>query len=251
MNVVVTGGGTIAPIDDVRHVANASTGRFSAEISEACLLRGATVWHVHARSALLPFHRDACVSLDARDPDAEAARLGTLRTVYRSVRDRLHLRPLEVGTVHDYARTLRAVFREVPIDLAFLAMAASDYEPWPHPGKIRSDREALHLVLQPSPKVIRSVRDWSPDVFLVGFKLLSNSDPGELIALAREACVINRADLTVANDLGPLLAGRHTVHLVRSGRDVETLGPGGSIADELVERAMTWAGERHREEAPR
>ena len=47
MNVVVTGGGTIAPIDDVRHVANASTGRFSAQITEACLASAAPVWHVH------------------------------------------------------------------------------------------------------------------------------------------------------------------------------------------------------------
>ena len=35
MNVVVTGGGTIAPIDDVRNLANVSSGRFSAMI--ACI----------------------------------------------------------------------------------------------------------------------------------------------------------------------------------------------------------------------
>jgi phosphopantothenate---cysteine ligase (CTP) len=39
--VVVPGGGTIAPIDDARHLANISSGRFSATIVEACLKRGA------------------------------------------------------------------------------------------------------------------------------------------------------------------------------------------------------------------
>ena len=41
MNVVVTGGGTIAPIDDVRLMTNVSSGRFAAAITEACLDRGA------------------------------------------------------------------------------------------------------------------------------------------------------------------------------------------------------------------
>ena len=36
MNVVVTGGATIAPIDDVRQLTNVSTGRFGAAITEAC-----------------------------------------------------------------------------------------------------------------------------------------------------------------------------------------------------------------------
>jgi phosphopantothenoylcysteine synthetase/decarboxylase len=54
MNVLVAGGGTIAPIDDVRFITNASTGRFSASIAEACLEAGATVWHVHAPGAELP-----------------------------------------------------------------------------------------------------------------------------------------------------------------------------------------------------
>ena len=35
MNVVVTGGGTIAPIDDVRLMTNISSGRFAAAITEA------------------------------------------------------------------------------------------------------------------------------------------------------------------------------------------------------------------------
>ena len=54
MNVVVTGGGTIAPIDDVRLIANISSGRFAASISEALLDRGASVWHIHAPSSQVP-----------------------------------------------------------------------------------------------------------------------------------------------------------------------------------------------------
>ncbi len=103
MNVVVTGGGTIAPIDDVRFMTNISSGRFAAAITEACLDRGARVWHIHAPSAQLPFRRFAAFDLDAADPAAELYRLAKLREKWLSQRDRLHLVPLAIGTVDDYS----------------------------------------------------------------------------------------------------------------------------------------------------
>jgi phosphopantothenate-cysteine ligase len=238
MNVVVTGGGTIAPIDDVRHIANVSSGRFAAAITEACLARGATVWHVHAPTAQLPLLRSARFDLDAADPAAEHARLSALRDDWLAVRDRLHLRPLRRGGVKEYAETLRATLIERPIDVAFLAMAVSDFEPEPVAGKISSDVPSITIRAGRNPKVIRSVRDWSPDVFLVGFKLLSRVEPAELIREAVAAGIKNRTDLTVANDLQSLREGRHTVHLVRPGHPAETIGPGPSLADDVVGRVF-------------
>lgn len=244
MNVVVTGGGTIAPIDDVRSITNVSSGRFSAAITEACLRRGASVWHVHAPGARLPLLRSAGFDLDTDDPAAEHARLSALRDDWRRVRDRLHLVPLRRGSGADYAETLRRVLTDRPIDLAFLAMAVSDYEPEPVAGKLDSDNETLTIRARRAPKVIQSVRDWSPGVFLVGFKLLSRAEPSDLIREAEVACVTNRADVTVANDLRTLLEGRHTVHLVRPGHPAETFGPGPSLANDLVERVFTLAERR-------
>jgi phosphopantothenoylcysteine synthetase/decarboxylase len=145
MNVVVTGGGTIAPIDDVRNLANVSSGRFSAMIAEACLRRGASVWHIHTPSAQLPFARLARFDLDAADPEAELARLAGLQREWRSVADRLHLVPLKQGTVTDYATNLERVLRTQPIDVAFLAMAVSDFEPRPITGKLDSHGESLTI----------------------------------------------------------------------------------------------------------
>ncbi len=248
MNVVVTGGGTIAPIDDVRQITNVSSGRFSAMIAESCLRRGAAVWHIHAPSALLPYARRARFDLNASDPDAESARLARLREEYHAAVDRLHLVPLREGTAADYAATLQRVLREVPIDVAFLAMAVSDYEPIPVPGKMDSDTDTVTILGRRTPKVIRAVRDWSPGAYLVGFKLLSRSTQTELIQAAEAANRANRADLTIANDLQTLRAGRHTVHLVRTGFAPETLGPSDSLADEVVDRVLGWASESSRRE---
>lgn len=244
--VVVTGGGTVAAIDEVRSIANASTGRFSAEISEASLRRGATVWHIHAPGALLPFQRQAKIDLDSKEPEREQwERLRTLQEEWRRHRPRLHLVPLRRGTVADYAEALETVLRSQPIDVVFLAMAVSDYEPSPLPGKIESTDEELVLRCRRTPKVIQEVRDWAPEVYLVGFKLLSGVPEADLIRAAEQACRNNRANLTVANDLRLLRAGRHTIHLIRPEAEVETFGPESApIADRLVERAFSWAAER-------
>jgi phosphopantothenate---cysteine ligase (CTP) len=241
MNVVVTGGGTIAPIDDVRLMTNVSSGRFAAAISEACLDRGATVWHIHSPSAQLPLIRLNRFDLDAADPAIEHDRLEQLRQKWLIVRDRLHLIPLGTGTVEDYAETLKRLLLSQYIDVAFLAMAVSDFEPEQHAGKLSSEAESLDLHCRRTPKVIRSVRDWAPSIYLVGFKLLSGAEPHELIRVAELACHINRADLTVANDLRTLRAGQHTVHLVRIGSPAETLVPGDDLAERLVGRVLAWA----------
>jgi phosphopantothenate-cysteine ligase len=243
MNVLVTGGGTVAPIDEVRSITNTSSGRFSATIAEACLRRGASVWHLHAPRAELPYRRSAVFDLDRDDVTtaAEHARLEELRSEYRAVRDGLHFVPLSQGTVSDYATTLERTLRDVPMDVAFLAMAVSDYEPVPVAGKISSEDESLVIRCRRTPKVIRSVRDWAPGVFLVGFKLLSGASTEELIRRALEACRDSRADLTVANDQRTVREGRHTVHLVRPGHLPETIGPGESMAEGLVSRVFSLA----------
>jgi phosphopantothenate-cysteine ligase len=243
MNVVVTGGGTIAPIDDVRRITNTSSGGFAAALTEACLDAGAMVWHIHAPSAQLPLFRQATFDLDAPADGPELQRLTRLQRRYRACQERLVLLPLAEGTVHDYERTLRTVLQTHPIDIAFLAMAVSDYEPDPLAGKLDSKPDELVIRCRRTPKVIRSVRDWAPDVYLVGFKLLSRVSEERLIEVARVECATNRADLTVANDFETVRAGRHRVHLVRPENPVESLGPDEALAESVVERVFAWARE--------
>jgi phosphopantothenoylcysteine synthetase/decarboxylase len=244
MNVVVTGGGTIAPVDDVRVLTNVSSGRFAAAITEAFLDRGASVWHVHAPAAQRPIWRHAALALDSADPAAELDRLASLREKWLSQRARLTLLPLEIGNVDDYAATLRRVLQSHPIDVVCLPMAVADFEPEPRPGKISSEAESLVISCRRTPKVIRQVRDWAPAAYLVGFKLLSRAGRDQLLGAADVACRANRAQLTVANDLETLRAGRHTIHLVRPGWDPETLEPGPDLADRLVARIMAWSSLR-------
>ncbi len=245
MNVLVTAGGTVAPIDDVRQITNVSTGLFGARIAEAALRRGANVFYLHASGALLPFDRLMKFNLDAADPEVEIQRLLDIKVEWSHLKRRCFLFPLKMGTVEDYQETLRPGFDYVRMDVAFLAMAVSDFAPEPVAGKLSSNANTLTIQCRRQPKVIQSVRDWSPETYLVGFKLLSNAPESELIRQAEDACMTNRADLTVANDLKTVRAGQHTIHLVRIGQPVETYGPEGDIAEQLVDRVFTWTAERN------
>ena len=112
MNVLVTGGGTSAPIDDVRTITNVSSGRFAASIAESCLSRGAAGL---ARPRPLrpappaplgpvrPRHRPTRPpsSIALRDCNATGRRSAT-----GSISS-----PCGSGTVADYAETLEHVLR--------------------------------------------------------------------------------------------------------------------------------------------
>ena len=221
MNVLVTGGGLEVPIDRVRKITNSSTGRFSAEITEAFLRRGAEVWHVHAEDALLPFHHRATFSLDCDDAPAEHERIESVRREFLRLEYRLHLQP--VDGLDSYQRRLETLLTGQPMDMAILAMAVPDYEANMVEGKVSSNLAEWDLKLRPTPKVIRHVRDWASGVFLVGFKLLVAVPEAELIEVARRACDTNRADLTIANDLALKDGGRHTVHAVSDAGLIATL----------------------------
>ncbi len=138
-------------------------------------------------------------------------------------------------------RLWRGCSNRSSIDIVFLPMAVADFEPEPRPGKIGSEADVLNLQCRRTPKVIRSVRDWSPGSYLVGFKLLSRASREELLARGAAACHDNRTDLTVANDLQTLRQDQHTIYLVRPNHDPETLAPGVDLAERLVARVWAWS----------
>ncbi len=234
LKVVVTGGGTVAPIDEIRWITNGSTGSFASGISESCLRAGGEVWHLATPSAQLPLIRSSRFDLECGDSAKEHARLEKLAESWSEVRRRLHIVRLKTGTVEEYGLQLAETVENNPIDVAFLAMAVSDFEPQSQPGKLDSDSEELIVRCKRAPKIIRFVRDWAPEIFLVGFKLLVGVSTDELIDKARRACEVNRANLTIANDLRSLQAGAHVVHLVQPDGRYETLGPCSNLAEQVV-----------------
>ncbi|MFH1173612.1 MAG: phosphopantothenoylcysteine decarboxylase [archaeon] len=196
MQAIITSGGTIARIDDVRHLANFSSGTTGALIAEAFLAQNWDVHYVHARQAKRPFRHRLVLNPDL-PLDEELDRLATTKAVLVRYQDRLHEHVFD--TVEDYIAQLKEL---VPAaDAVILAAAVSDYSPETVQGKINSDADELLLRLHKNQKVISFIKGWNARIFQVGFKLTSNAGIDTLIDTAYRHGIANHSNLTVANDL--------------------------------------------------
>ncbi|MDX2037222.1 MAG: phosphopantothenoylcysteine decarboxylase [Isosphaeraceae bacterium] len=243
--ICVTGGGTSAPIDDVRRITNVSTGRFAAALAESSLAAGDRVIHLRTPQAAAPFEQALRFDPAAPDLERESARVLEVGRRFRALSSRYEPRVLPNGTVGEYAHELESILRGEAVDVVFLAAAVSDYEPEPASGKLSSDAEELVIRCRRTQKVIRSVADWAPSAYRVGFKLLSDVSVERLVEVARASAIANRVDLVAANDFRTVREGRHTIHLVAPDEPGhETLEPGGDLATRLLERVRVRASAR-------
>lgn len=236
LNVLITAGGTIAPLDDVRLLTNRSTGRFAAALAEACLVRGAAVTYMATTPQTLgPLEEPKQRFDDALDPATLRQRMVARMAQSWNHRGKLRRIDLTQGTVADYAATLHTETTARPWDIVLLAAAVSDYEPVPTEGKIASDAEEMVITLRRTPKVIRQVRGWvGPGAMVIGFKLTSRATDSAMIEIATQACQVNQADLTIVNDQTSVAAGRHRVALVRPDGRALWFEPGEEMADGVI-----------------
>jgi phosphopantothenoylcysteine synthetase/decarboxylase len=208
MNVLVTAGNTLVPIDRVRCLTNIFTGRTGAALALHARRLGHSV-------TLLSSHPEAVA--DLRPPDADLSH-GWTATRYRTFDDLQDLMSRHVpsgrfdaiihcAAVSDYlsagvyapatgtafdavSGTWHGKEGEVP---ALLDRAA---------GKVKSDEPELWLRLVRAPKLVDRVRgDWCFRGLLVKFKLEVGVNDERLLEIAEKSRTQSAADLMVANTL--------------------------------------------------
>jgi len=190
MHILITAGGTIVKIDDVRHIGNFSSGSFSAKIANAALLKDHEVIYLHAKNAILP-----------------------------KIKRKLKLVVYE--TYDDYVRELKNILNNNKIDVVFFAAAVSDYGLKQYQGKISSTKSLLTIKLSRLPKVIKLVKQWSKTpIFQVGFKLLSGVTEENLIEAAYKSGLENKSDLTIANEFSNVRSKKRETIFVTPERGV-------------------------------
>jgi phosphopantothenoylcysteine decarboxylase/phosphopantothenate--cysteine ligase len=170
-HVVVTSGATSERIDPVRVISNRSSGRTGRAVARACYARGADVTLVHD------------------GPEVSYA------TVER------------VESTAEMLDGVRAHAGDA--DALVSAAAISDYTvAETSDEKLRSGQQRT-LELEPTPKLIDTVREEFPDVTVVGFKLETSGDDDALTELAREQ--LRRAGLAfVVGNHADALGGDET-----------------------------------------
>lgn len=177
--ILISGGGTQEPIDDVRVITNKSTGKTAAAIADHFIEQGFSVTYLAAESAKLP-------TLDCEI--------------------------VKYVTFSDLEEKMRAL---IPQDYsAFIhAAAVSDYSIVPSEGKINSEQNEITLKLKRNPKLIDLVKKLNPKIKLIAFKLTSTNDTNLVQEKINKLFEISKCDAVVHNDWSSVKSANHIFNL--------------------------------------
>lgn len=196
---VITSGGTRVPIDAVRSITNESAGTTGALIAESALKEGNTVHYLCAKDAKTPFFEEVTFNF-TRSQDGGEKEIERVTQNARQVFPLLKDSTIErVKYFTEYERRLMELCRDPKTDVVILSMAANDHAPDQTQGKISSDAESYPIIVKRLPKLISQVKSQREGLFLVGFKLLVNRTPDELVNTAYASMLRDKQDLAVAN----------------------------------------------------
>ena len=202
MNVLVTAGNTLAPIDRVRCITNIFTGRTGARIALCAHARG-------HRVKLVTSHPEALAQIGAVPGDE---RWSLQR--YRTFED-LQARLAELVTGWPEAVIHCAAVSDYLSAGVFAPAEGTRFEEttgrWQGPaptladrraGKVKSDEPELWLRLKRAPKLVDLIRSaWGFRGVLVKFKLEVGLTDEALLEVAEASRAHSDADLMVANTL--------------------------------------------------
>ncbi len=180
--IIVTSGATTESIDPIRTLSNRASGRTGRAVARACTALGADVVLVHD------------------GPDKRWAQ------------------SIPVESAAEMLDAVRAHARDA--DALVSAAAISDYTLEREPEKIRSGQETLTLELEPTPKLIDTVREEYPDLPIVGFKAETDESEDALVEQARE--LQDRSDLAfVVGNNARVMGTAETAAMLVDGEDTE------------------------------
>ncbi|MCK1258485.1 phosphopantothenate--cysteine ligase [Streptococcus uberis] len=223
MKILITSGGTTEQIDSVRGITNHSTGKLGKEMAEHFLKAGHQVSLVTTKAAVKP---NASEQLSIYHITNVASLIQTLKPLVEN-----HDVLIHCMAVSDYTPVYMTDLEEVKetTDIETL-LKKSNQE-----TKISSSSDVQVLFLKKTPKVISMVKEWNPNIQLIGFKLLVDVTEDQLISVAKYSLIKNKADYIVANDLATISADSHKALLV-SKDEVLSLATKSEIAETLLKK---------------
>lgn len=173
--VLITSGRTIEEIDQFRIISNRSSGKMGAELAKAALIEGAEVTLVTGAHRVTYPHQTNIIAVESCEEmkDAVEAELSK----------------------HSY-------------DIMLAAAAVSDWRPeTKSDGKISTDQSSFTLKLIPTPKIIDTVKEISPETFLTAFRAIPADDIHKMRENGYKRLLKANADLIAINPIGEVDTG--------------------------------------------
>lgn len=239
-NIVITAGGTSEYIDKVRKITNSGTGKLGSIIANTLGSRTDidTIYYICTPKSVKP-------------------NIGII------LQNNINIKIIEIITTNELKNSVEKILREKNIDWFVHSMAVSDYyvdyvstasllaqeieinkekniedilknakNKLNNNDKISSDEDNLLIVLKQTPKIIKMIKELSPNTHLIGFKLLENVDRQYLFKIAKSLMKKNNCDYVIANDLKDIKNGQHKAFLIDNNSNKEINGKK-EIANEI------------------
>ena len=225
MKILVTSGGTSEKIDRVRSITNHSSGKLGKIITETLLKAGHEVCLITTLQAVKPVSHPNLTIIEIKNT------ADLLQVMKDKVTD--HQVLIHSMAVSDYTPVYMAGFDEVEASQDLTEFLDKKNQE----TKISSKEDVQVLFLKKNPKIISLIKEWNPNIHLIGFKLLVDVSQEHLIQIARESLEKNQADLIVANDLTQISSEQHKAYLVEKN-SFQTATTKQEISDLLLDRIL-------------
>ncbi|UCH72325.1 MAG: bifunctional phosphopantothenoylcysteine decarboxylase/phosphopantothenate--cysteine ligase CoaBC [Thermoplasmatales archaeon] len=195
--ILIIGGATAEPIDDLRVITNRSSGKTAVNLAKNAFFRGADVelWYGFSKEPIPEY-------------------IDTLR--FESIKDLFKL---------------TKKFKKY--NIIIVCAAISNYILDKKKGKISSKKDKLVLELNPAPKLISELRKKYPESKIIGFK--AEEDVDELCEKAFDLLKKNKLDLMVANTISGFNSDENEIWILdKKGKKLHNKGKKENLADYIL-----------------
>lgn len=203
MKILITSGGTLEKIDQVRSITNNSTGEMGLKIcNELSKIEGVEIYYLNTKTSMKPKN-------------------GFLFNVY----------PIEVNDTQSVHDKMKEIIQTNKIDYVIHAMAISDYkvekvftcenvdnalnqsvitnsedllnhlEGIDTSSKISSNLDTMFIQLTKTPKIVDLIKEWDSNIRLISFKLLTNANEKKLIKISKNQKTRTRSEVVIGNTI--------------------------------------------------
>ena len=246
MNVLITAGGTVEKIDNVRSISNMSTGKLGSLIADRFGAESTIdqIFYICSRAALKPQTDKAeIIYVDSVFSLENAVKETLSRTTIDIVIHSMAVSDYRVKSVTSSALIADAILsnldeindanahaaKEKVISLLNTAESLSGAD-----GKISSAVDDMLIFMERTPKIISLFQDLAPEAQLVGFKLLHDVPLETLINTGFQILTKNKCSFVLANDLKDISEEEHIGYLIDKEKNYTRHVSKEDIADAIV-----------------
>ena len=238
MNIAITAGGTSEHIDAVRAITNTGTGTLAALIVNTFINNYIDkidkIFYIHTTKAKLPETNDKIIFIPVEDTNSVK---NAVEKVLTENKIDYFIHAMAISDYYvDFVTSAERIKEVVDaqsyntVNDFYIQIESTKMD---NSKKLSSNEDNLVVMLRKTPKIIGLIKKVSPNIHLIGFKLLNNVTTDELINVAYNLLNKNSCDYVVANDSTKITSNYHEAHIVDKDKNYKTVTSNESIANEL------------------